>query len=95
MENRKLIKSQDNLNLVYSYGCTANELSINDINEIDLTDEERLIVIEKIFKWYKNNPQELNNLLQFFIETQYDDYESTDEPCQCCGDYISTFKMTI
>jgi hypothetical protein len=95
MEDRNIIKESDELSMIYQYGCTANELSVNDINEIDLTDEERLVVINRIFKWYKEHKDELNNLLQFFIGTQYDDYETSDEPCECCGDYIETFKLTI
>lgn len=82
------------LELVYSYGCLVNELSVNGIQEIDLTDAQRKIVIHKIFMWYKKHPEALNGLLQYFIETHCDDYDCT-EPCECCGDMVTTYKMEI
>lgn len=82
------------MKLIYSYGCLANELSINGISEIDLTDKQRNVVIHKIFMWYKKHPDALNDLLQYFIETHCDDYDCT-EPCECCGDMVTTYKMEI
>ena len=82
------------MNMVYSYGCMANELSVNGINEVDMTDSQRQNVIHKMFMWYKKHPEHLNNLLQYFIEAHYEDYESGNV-CSCCGDRVSTFKMTI
>lgn len=82
------------MNMIYSYGCIANELSVNGINEIDMTDSQRQNVIHKIFMWYKKHPENLNNLLQYFIETHYEDYE-LGNVCSCCGDCVSTFRMTI
>ena len=83
------------INMIYSYGCMANELSVNNISEIDLTDSQRRLVIHKIFHWYLQNPGELNNLLQYFIETYYDDYKVSDKPCECCGDIVETFELTL
>lgn len=83
------------IKLEYSYGCMANSLSLNGIEEIDLTDVERKQVIHKIFAWYRNHPEELNNLLQYFIESNYTDYEHSDKPCEYCGDITQTYKMTL
>ena len=82
------------MKLIYSYGCLANSLSVNGIQEIDLTDQQRKEVINRIFQWYKKHPEALNNLLQYFIETHCDDYDCT-EPCECCGDMVTTYKMEI
>lgn len=82
------------MKLVYSYGCLANELSVNGISEIDLTDKQRKKVINRIFQWYEKHPDALNGLLQYFIETHCDDYDCT-EPCECCGDMVTTYKMEI
>jgi hypothetical protein len=82
------------MKLIYSYGCLANELSVNGIQEVDLTDKQRKEVINRIFQWYDNHPAALNNLLQYFIETHCDDYDCT-EPCECCGDMVTTYKMEI
>lgn len=83
------------LNMVYSYGCMANELSVNGVNEIDMTDSQRKVIIHKMMMWYKKHPDELNNLLQYFIETHADDYYIDDKPCECCGDRVCTYKMTL
>lgn len=82
------------MKLIYSYGCLANSLSVNGIQEIDLTDAQRKVVIHRIFAWYRKHPEALNNLLQYFIETHCDDYDCT-EPCECCGDMVTTYKMKI
>lgn len=82
------------MELEYAYGCLANSLSVNGIQEIDLTDAQRNVVIHKIFMWYKKHPEALNNLLQYFIETHCDDYDCT-EPCEECGDSVTTYKMEI
>ena len=82
------------MKLIYSYGCLANELSVNGISEIDLTDKQRIEVINRIFQWYEKHPDALNDLLQYFIETHCDDYDCT-EPCECCGDMVTTYKMEI
>lgn len=83
------------MNMVYSYGCMANELSVNGVNEVDMTDSQRQNVIHKMFMWYKKHPEHLNELLQYFIEAHYEDYEYSDKPCECCGDVVTTFKLTI
>lgn len=82
------------MKLIYSYGCLANELSVNGISEIDLTHQQRKEVINRIFQWYDKHPEELNGLLQYFIETHCDDYDCT-EPCECCGDMVTTYEMEI
>lgn len=83
------------LNMVYSYGCMSNELSVNGVSEIDMSDSQRRVVIHKLMMWYKKHPEELNNLLQYFIETQADNYDMSDNPCECCGDRVCTYKMTL
>ena len=82
------------MKLIYSYGCLANELSVNGISEIDLTEKQRKEVINRIFQWYDKHQNALNGLLQYFIETHCDDYDCT-EPCECCGDMVTTYKMEI
>lgn len=82
------------LDMVYSYGCMANELSVNGISEIDMDDSQRKSIIHKIMMWYKKHPAELNNLLQYFIETYADDYDMSDV-CEQCGDRVITYKLTL
>ena len=83
------------IELEYSYGCMANSLSCNGVQEIDLTENERKYIIHKLMMWYKKHPENLNNLLQYFVESNYTEYECSDKPCECCGDKVSTFKIII
>lgn len=80
--------------MVYSSGCINSELSVNGINEIDMTDKQRRIVMERIMSYYMEHLEQLNHLMIYFIETEHQDYES-DGPCECCGDYTTTLKITI
>jgi len=32
--------------------------------------------------------------LQWFIKT-YGEYDCSDKPCECCGDYTETYKLDI
>lgn len=82
------------MNMIYSYGCTSNELSVNGIQEVDMTDGERKATIRRIMSWYENHPENLNGLLQYFIEAHAEDYDMS-KPCEQCGDVVTTFKLTI
>lgn len=82
------------LNMIYSSGCMSNELSVNGISEIDMTNSQRKAIIHKIMMWYKKHPEELNDLLQYFIETHADEYDMSDI-CEQCGDRVITYKMTL
>jgi hypothetical protein len=41
-----------------------------------------------------NDFNALYNLSMYITETFYDEYE-TSEQCECCGDYVETYKQTI
>lgn len=83
------------MKLELTFGCIAYSLTIDGKQEIDLTNEQRIECINRIFEWYRKNPTELNSLLQYFVESHADDYECSDKPCECCGDVVSTYKMEI
>ena len=73
-------------------GCTAFSLTVDGKEEIDLTDEERQEVLNKIFKALKL--EDLNYLLQDLIPS-FGEYGSEDEPCECCGDIVSWYTWNI
>ena len=73
---------------------TLLNLDSHNINEIDMTDSQRQNVIHKIFMWYKKHPGHLNDLLQYFIEANAEDYDMS-KPCEQCGDCVCTYKITI
>lgn len=75
-------------------GCICGELSVNGINEIDMTDEQRQETIDAICSWLKRNPDQLNYVMQDLIET-FGDYKVSEEACECCGDHIWTWTWDI
>lgn len=83
------------MQIVLTEGCVCGSLTVDNVEEIDLTDEQRLKVIDHIYEWMKKHPENLNNILQDMISTFYDDYESSDYACECCGDYVSTYTWDI
>ena len=73
-------------------GCIHDSLSVDGKEEIKLTDEERLVVLRKIFEHFK--PEDLNYVLQDLVQT-FGEYECNDEPCETCGDYVETYTWKI
>ena len=45
-------------------GCICDYLGIDDIREVDMTDEQRKYYNDKISDFLKQHPQDLNYLLQ-------------------------------
>ncbi len=76
-------------------GCIAWSLTIDGEEEINLTDEARIKVYQKIFEWLKDKPDQLNTILQRLVPYLAQNYETTDEPCECCGDYVDTYTWEI
>lgn len=73
-------------------GCICDSLTVDDVEEINLDNDRRKEVIKKIFDNMK--PEDLNYLLQWYIE-EFGEYESDDEPCECCGDYVERYWLEI
>ena len=62
------------MNMVYSYGCMANELSVNGVNEVDMTDSQRQNVIEShrmCKKQKRNRKVRSNEILKGFLLKGY------------------------
>ena len=75
-------------------GCTAFSLNVDGTEEIDMTHEERLKVIDNIYEWMKRNADEQLNYVLQGISDYCGEYNSiTSEPCECCGDTI--YEMFI
>lgn len=76
-------------------GCTADSLTINGKEEIDLNFEEKKVVWKKVCEYLKYcEPNHLNEFLQFVL-THHGKYGCSTEPCEQCGDYIETYKLEI
>ena len=74
-------------------GCVCDSMTVDDVEEIDLTDDQRRKVIETIMKNLK--PEDLNYLLQEIIPIFAQEYKSDDKPCECCGDWVEEHIWTI
>lgn len=83
------------MQVVLTEGCICDSLTVDGVEEIDLTNEQRLKVIDHIYEWMKKHPENLNNILQDMVSTFYNNYESSDHACECCGDYVTTFTWDI
>ena len=70
-------------------GCTAFSLNVDGVEEIDMTHEQRLEVIDAIYEWMKRNADtDLNYILQGLTE-YCGEYNCIDpKPCECCGDIV-------
>lgn len=83
------------MHLKYTTGCTADSLTVDGKEEIDLTPEQRREAWQKLCHWLaRKDGEQLNELLQFILP-QYGTYTGSDEPCECCGDWVTTYDLTI
>ena len=69
-------------------GCTAFSLNVDGKEEIDMTNEERLEVIDKIHKWMRNNLDKFNFVLQGLADYCGEYNVICDTPCETCGDIV-------
>lgn len=76
-------------------GCIYDSLTVNDIEEINLNDNQRKVILHRIYTWYRKHPEQLNNLLRYFIESTYNTVSVSEKPCGCCGDFMETYEMEI
>ena len=79
-------------------GCTADSLTANGKEEVDMTTDERTEVTKSIMEWLVCHPKEneriLNYLMQEFL-WEFGELSVSDKPCPCCGDSIYTWDMEI
>lgn len=75
-------------------GCICGSMTVDGKEEIDLTDAERQQAVNKIADWIRQHPEDLNYLLQDLIP-RHGEYESDGQPCECCGDIVTTYTWDI
>ena len=81
------------MKLEYVSGCTSSSLTVDGIEEVLMTDEQRRAAWRKICLWMAElDGRDLNCLLQFVIPL-FGEYSSSDEPCECCGDWVDTWVL--
>lgn len=83
--------------LKQTIGCTCASLTVDDVEEINLTEEQRKEVIQKISEYIANQMKtdDLNCFLQYFIDFFGEEHCISDEPCECCGDLVYESTLVI
>jgi hypothetical protein len=78
-------------------GCVCNSLTVDDVEEIDLTEEQRKEVILKISEYIANQMKtdDLNCFLQYFIDFFGEEKCISNEPCDCCGDWVYETTLIV
>lgn len=76
-------------------GCTCDGLYIDDKSVRELTDNERKEIKKKICKWIMSDDAHLGALLHILTKHFFNKYQCSDTPCECCGDFIETYKLEI
>lgn len=83
------------MKILLQRGCINDWLGIDDIREVDMTDEQRKMYFDKIIQnLSKVDPGFFNYFLQCVCE-QYGLYDVSETTCPICGDYIETYKLEI
>lgn len=75
-------------------GCVCDFLGIDGIKEIDMTDEQRLQYLKEIIEKLPTIGIWFNQFLEFVAET-FGHYECSEESCECCGDFVETYKLNL
>jgi hypothetical protein len=79
-----------------TYGCTTASFCIDDVPYTKLTSKERLRVSQKILQKIASSIEDGSIQIEDIIDAiQYDSYKSSEEPCEQCGDHISTTTWII
>ena len=83
-------------------GCIADRFDVDGKPMMDMSEEELkdilLRVVNKVTQ--RENMDEwkkayLRDAIRLLVEDFYDTYESSDEPCDCCGDWVETYTLEL
>ena len=90
------------MKLELTEGCicdsfTADGKDINSMSGQELKDILKAVVAKITDTKYEdeNKVSHLQIILRDIVSLYYDEYEIDDEPCECCGDFIDTYTMTV
>lgn len=77
-------------------GCTAFGTSINDRNILDIPQEEMGDILDYLLVQIRESYNQSGILFQDIVKLfQPDDWEHDPEPCDQCGDTVSTTTWNI
>lgn len=90
------------MKLKITEGCicdsfTADGKDIDSLSEQELKDILKAAVAKITNTEYEDEKiiYCLQNTLYEIASRFYDEYECDGKPCECCGDYVETFKMEV
>lgn len=72
-------------------GCVVYCLNADGCSICQMNKEKQQVILDKIINKLDVEPYEL---IDYLVRT-HGDYECSDKPCECCGDYIESWKMEI
>lgn len=81
------------MNIKYVCGCMADSLTIDDVETVDMS----LVDIKEVINILVDRETDLGVLQQILIQCveSQGEYSCADEPCECCGDYVTTSELNI
>ncbi len=81
------------MKLEYTEGCTCDSLSVDGVESIDMDINDFKDVLHELL----DRETDLGTLQQVFttLMVQQGEYECSDEPCDQCGDYVTTYTLEI
>lgn len=82
------------MKLELTQGCITGWLGADGIAEHEMDEQMRARVFDEIFRFLKIKSDGLNQLMRLVLEI-YGDYECDGEPCECCGDTVDTWTLTL
>jgi hypothetical protein len=90
------------MKLELTEGCicdsfTADGKDINSMSGQELKEILKAVVAKITNTKYEdeNKVSYLQTILRDIVSLYYDEYEIDDEPCDCCGDFVETYTMTV
>lgn len=90
------------MKLELTEGCICDSFTVDgkDINSMsgqELKDILKAVVAKITNTKYEdeNKVSHLQTILRDIVSLYYDEYEIDDEPCECCGDWVETYTMTV
>ena len=81
------------MKLEYTSGCICDSLSVDGVETIDMSPDKLREVIHELVD-REQDLAVLQDLFMSCVQSQ-GEYSSSDEPCECCGDFVTTYTLEI
>lgn len=75
-------------------GCICTGFYFDNKSEDKYSEQEIKAIRSKLCDYINSSDIDLFDIVEF-IMTEKGDYECSDHPCDCCGDFIETYKLEI